>query len=368
MTHQSIRTRLGAVLTALILAMGLVVGLSPLVGTTSAAPPVVTFFTNNPTTNSTDWGTSVTGLGGAINTNVDFDAHPLGALQSNFYALSDGVTLTPSGDVNQVQFGAGPGQGNTVTPPLSPGEGVHPTSNFLFDGGSPSSLTISFAQPVLGVGLFVIDYYNPSGSNPLTIEAFTGANGTGTSLGSASSVAFNFQRNNLYFMGVSSSGNDIGSIVFTDVNSATGDTTGIDSIQFAPLVNQAPDCSNATPSLDTLWPPNHKFVDITVEGVTDPDGDPVTINIDSVWQDEPTDTLGDGSFTPDATGVGTDTAAVRAERAGTKEVPGDGRVYHIAYTADDGNGGTCSGTVTVGVPHDVKDTAVDGGALYDSTI
>jgi hypothetical protein len=131
--------------------------------------------------------------------------------------------------------------------------------------------------------------------------------------------------------------------------------------------NQPPDCLEAAPSIDKIWPPNHKFVAINVIGVTDPDGDTVTITIDSIYQDEPVDTFGDGSFTPDGQGVGTDTAEVRAERSGTKKVPGDGRVYHISFTADDGRGGACTGTVLVGVPHDVKDTPVDGGALYDST-
>jgi hypothetical protein len=134
------------------------------------------------------------------------------------------------------------------------------------------------------------------------------------------------------------------------------------------LHNRPPDCTDAAPSLDKLWPPNHKFVDINVLGITDPDGDPFTISIDSIFQDEPTDTFGDGSFTPDGMGVGTDTAWVRAERSGTKEVPGNGRVYHVAFTASDGVGGYCSSNVQVGVPHDVKDTPIDDGALYDSTI
>jgi streptogramin lyase len=134
------------------------------------------------------------------------------------------------------------------------------------------------------------------------------------------------------------------------------------------LYNRAPDCSGAFPSLDSLWPPNHKFVDINVLGVTDPDGDPFTINIDSIFQDEPTDTYGDGSFAPDGMGVGTDTASVRAERSGTKKVPGNGRVYHISFTANDGVGGACMGDVQVGVPHDKKDIPIDDGALYDSTI
>ena len=135
------------------------------------------------------------------------------------------------------------------------------------------------------------------------------------------------------------------------------------------VLNRPPDCSQAMPSIDTIWPANHKFVPIQISGVTDPEGDETTITIDRVFQDEPVDSDGDGSFTPDAV-IADDGSSceVRAERSGSKKVPGDGRVYHITFTADDGHGGTCSGEVTVGVPHDVKDTPVDGGALYDSTL
>jgi hypothetical protein len=132
--------------------------------------------------------------------------------------------------------------------------------------------------------------------------------------------------------------------------------------------NQPPDCSNAKPSVDTLWPPNHQFVDVNILGVTDPDGDPIKINIDKIWQDEPVDTNGDGSFTPDGQGVGTPTAQVRAERSGTPKVPGNGREYHISFTASDGRGGECEGEVLVGVPHDQNKPVVDDGALYDSTV
>ena len=54
---------------------------------------------------------------------------------------------------------------------------------------------------------------------------------------------------------------------------------------------------------------------------------------------------------------------LRAERSGN----GDGRVYEISFTADDGNGAMCTGTIQVGVPHDKKDTPVDSGQNYDST-
>jgi streptogramin lyase len=133
--------------------------------------------------------------------------------------------------------------------------------------------------------------------------------------------------------------------------------------------NRAPDCSLAGPSVDRLWPPNHKFVDINILDVTDPDGDVISILIDSIRQDEPVDTFGDGKFTPDGMGVGSDTASVRAERSGNKKVPGNGRVYHIDFTADDGNGKSCTGSVTIGVPHDQgkQKVPVDDGALFDST-
>ena len=55
----------------------------------------------------------------------------------------------------------------------------------------------------------------PQALNTVTIEAFTGPDGTGSSLGTFSNSQFNFQPNHLYFMGVVSTDHDIGSLVFT---------------------------------------------------------------------------------------------------------------------------------------------------------
>lgn len=134
------------------------------------------------------------------------------------------------------------------------------------------------------------------------------------------------------------------------------------------LANRPPACTLATPSVESIWPANHKFVPVQVLNVTDPDGDAVTLTIDSIFQDEPVDTYGDGKFTPDGQGIGTSTAEVRAERSGTAKVPGDGRFYHIGFTATDAFGLTCTGQVAVSVPHDQAKTPVDGGALFDSTV
>jgi len=149
----------------------------------------------------------------------------------------------------------------------------------------------------------------------------------------------------------------------TLTNNVVHDTDNPGSMEASTSVDVIvwPACSSATPSTDIIWPPNHQFVAVDVLGVN-------KVTIASIWQDEPVDTVGDGSFTPDGRGVGTSTAEVRAERAGTSQVPGDGRVYHISFYATDGNGGRCSGEVLVGVPRDQDSVPVDGGALYDSTI
>ena len=44
-----------------------------------------------------------------------------------------------------------------------------------------------------------------------------------------------------------------------------------------------------------MWPPNHKYKNVFVQGVTDPDGDPVTIVITGIFQDEALNGAGDGN-------------------------------------------------------------------------
>jgi hypothetical protein len=129
--------------------------------------------------------------------------------------------------------------------------------------------------------------------------------------------------------------------------------------------NHPPDCDGAFASPGYLWPPSHTLATVVVRGVTDPDGDAVHVTITGIAQDEPVNDNVDGDACPDASGVGTSTAAVRVERDGG----GDGRVYHITFVADDGVGGQCTGQVEVCVPHDRGNgsACIDGGPRFDST-
>jgi len=118
---------------------------------------------------------------------------------------------------------------------------------------------------------------------------------------------------------------------------------------------------------------NHKFVAVNILGVTDPDGDPVNITITGITSDEPTasdEGAGGAKHAPDAAGVGTDTADLRAERSGGGNGGGNGRVYEISFTASDDMGGECGGSVIVCVPHDQSGEdceCIDDGQIYDAT-
>jgi len=114
------------------------------------------------------------------------------------------------------------------------------------------------------------------------------------------------------------------------------------------VIRNKPPLCGATGTPQLLWPPNHKYVDITIGNVVDPDGDPITIVINSIKQSESTSETGSGSTCPDGKGIGTGTASVRSERSGNL----NGRRYAISFTATDGRGGSCQGTREVCVPHD----------------
>jgi hypothetical protein len=134
--------------------------------------------------------------------------------------------------------------------------------------------------------------------------------------------------------------------VYGVVGDFDGDGTADAQLHTSPALaaapNQPPDCAGVTPGRNELWPPNHRFVPVHLGGASDPEGDPVEIQITGVTQDE-----ADGSC-PDAKIIDQDTVELRAERLGG----GDGRVYHVGFTATDDGGEACSGQVKICVPHD----------------
>ena len=207
------------------------------------------FFTTNPSGNSLDWTSSVLAAGGVINQNVDFEAHGRGTLIPDFYAASDGVTLTPRFAFDQVRRSAGPGQQGTTG--ALPGEGVHPFSHWLA-ADRDGELTISFDTPVFAVGFFTIDKFNNS---DLLVKAYSGPNATGSLLGEGPVRQQNFQPNRLFFVGMhGTDGTEIGSVhLYFDGGSV--DDMGLDDSRFAripPPPNPPPAASVPEPASLTL--------------------------------------------------------------------------------------------------------------------
>jgi HEAT repeat protein len=129
--------------------------------------------------------------------------------------------------------------------------------------------------------------------------------------------------------------------------------------------NASPDCASAVASPNLFWPPDHKMVEVLVTGVNDPDGDSVTVALESVTQDEAVDEAGSGNSCPDAIIDGDDTAMIRSERSGRL----DGRIYRLNFSAADGKGGACNGVVRVCIPHEESTvaTCIEQPEEYDST-
>jgi predicted extracellular nuclease len=105
-------------------------------------------------------------------------------------------------------------------------------------------------------------------------------------------------------------------------------------------------------SVDTLWPANHKYVDITVTVLATDNFDvaPV-VELLSVTSSEADEGLGDGDFPNDIVIVDSYTFQLRAERDATNK---EGRTYTITYQVTDACGNSTVGSATVYVPFSQK--------------
>jgi uncharacterized repeat protein (TIGR01451 family) len=105
---------------------------------------------------------------------------------------------------------------------------------------------------------------------------------------------------------------------------------------------------------ETLWPPNHKMVDVTATVHAEDLCDPIpSIVLASIVSNELDDAVGggDGHTVDDIQGAEFGTPdfhfSLRAERAGS----GNGRVYTVTYTATDACGLSAAAAAQVRVPH-----------------
>ncbi len=136
---------------------------------------------------------------------------------------------------------------------------------------------------------------------------------------------------------------------------------------FAPT-NRPPDCSGVTAAPASVRQQmRDKLLLVSLSGATDPDGDAVAYRIDGVTQDEYVSGVGDDTFPDAVTPLGPSANQVLVRSEANSHY--NGRVYRIAYTVSDGNGGSCSGTAgpsgnttaKVSVPRKKGTPAIDDG-------
>jgi 6-phosphogluconolactonase (cycloisomerase 2 family) len=124
---------------------------------------------------------------------------------------------------------------------------------------------------------------------------------------------------------------------------------GLLSLTVFPAKNccPAPVISGASATPDVLWPPNHQFVDVTINyTVTDPCPHTCILTVSS---NEPINGTGDGNTSPDWQVIDAHNLLLRAERTGN----GSGRIYTINITCtNDTNKESSTKTLMVLVPHD----------------
>ena len=108
-----------------------------------------------------------------------------------------------------------------------------------------------------------------------------------------------------------------------------------------------PVVSSVTTTPDSIWPPKHQMVDVSVRvAASDDSGETPVCGAIGVQSSEPDNGEGDGDTSSDTEVVGPGHVRVRAERSG----PVGARVYTVTVQCTDGSGNaaTGDGTVTIG--------------------
>jgi len=107
-----------------------------------------------------------------------------------------------------------------------------------------------------------------------------------------------------------------------------------------------------TPSINSLWPPNHKMVPVTIDiSASDICSATTTCKVVSIRSNEPVNGKGDGDMAPDWEINRNLSVNLRAERAG----PRNKRDYTVTVQCTDDSGNSATKTVVISVPHNKKE-------------
>ena len=248
--------------------------------------------------------------GGVIFGSVVVPTNAVADLLAGSNYLNIGTASNPSGEIR--------GQLVVLNPTIGCPDAV------TVECGTPAGLSVPVGSPA-GYALTVVWSVNgtplqtnhvPAGSPPTT-----------------NTVVFNAEL---------PAGTNLVQVVVTDSagNSVSCETTVTVVDTLPPVIKSA----SASPN--SLWPPDHKMVKVTVTAAVTDNCGPTTWKIIAVQSSEPVNGVGDGNTSIDWQITGDHTVSLLAERSGT----GSGRIYTITLQATDGAGNlSAPKTVTVTV-------------------
>lgn len=243
-----------------------------------------------------------------------------------------------------------PGQQIGVAPSCS----INPAGPQLAVVGNPVAFSVTGTDPDAGATVTLHSGSLPGGATMAPALPTSGATGVSSSFS--------------WTPGAAQVGAHVMVFSATDENGLQGLCTTTINV----ILDVTPPNITLSVDQDELWPPNHKYVEITVSlSVTDNVDPNPTITAATVVSNEPDDAPGngDGHTTGDIritlASDGTvrlssnaipvvdfddpfnDLLELRAERAGGS----GGRIYTISITAEDASGNSATETVDVVVPH-----------------
>jgi HYR domain len=137
---------------------------------------------------------------------------------------------------------------------------------------------------------------------------------------------------------------------------ATDSANQKDTCDFDVTVNDTePPKINCSAANSSLWPPNHKMVNVGLTvAASDNCSGPLPIGVQVFSDEGDTAPTGEGNFSPDAKDIAPGTLRLRSERDGGA----DGRVYLIVTTGTDTSGNVTSDCCTVVVTHDQSKASI----------
>ena len=217
------------------------------------------------------------------------------------------------------------------TPPPAPPPVSDTTAPFTLASATPDANPLGWNKTAVSVTLSATDNAGGSGAKEVHYSLSGASTGSQTIPGNSAVVTISAEgATTLSYFAVDNAG-----------NRETAKTLTV-------RVDKTPPTVTGLPTSCTLWPPDHRLVQVASINVADSTSGASGSPVITATSNEPENGIGDGDLAPDVV-ISGGNVQLRAERAGN----GTGRVYTIKAQTTDLAGNTTTKATTCSVPRDM---------------